>query len=192
MELTGAVVAKWVSAAARLALAVTLLWSGGAKLGDLNASIRAVNAYHLLSADLARVVGAALPFVEDAIGLFLLVGLATRVAAAASGVLMAVFIGGIASAWARGLRIDCGCFGGGGELGVGEKPTYGLEIARDIALLLGAVVLLAWPRTVLAVDGWVARRGTVPEDLGDDLDEDLDGDDESDTEGSGHEHRVGA
>lgn len=162
---------------ARLALAGVLLWAGGAKLGDLDGSIRAVNAYQLLDPDLARVVGAALPLVEVAVGLFLLTGLATRFAAAAAGTLMAVFVAGIASAWARGLRIDCGCFGGGGELGVDERPAYGGEIARDIALLLAAAFLVVWPRTVLSIDGWLAGRLGRSADL-DDLDDFDDLDDE--------------
>jgi uncharacterized membrane protein YphA (DoxX/SURF4 family) len=141
--------------AGRLVLAVVLLWAGAAKFGDLGASVRAVNAYQLMPYELARVIGAALPFVEVALGLLLLVGLATRVVAAATAVLMAVFIAGIASAWARGLNIDCGCFGGGGELAAGVQPSYGLEIARDVALLAIAVALAVWPRSALSVDGWI-------------------------------------
>jgi len=140
----------------RLILAGVLLWAGGAKLGDLGASVRAVNAYELLPYELARVIGAALPFVEVALGLLLLAGLATRVVAAVTAALMAVFIAGIASAWARGLNIDCGCFGGGGELAAGASPSYGWEIARDVALLAIAVALTVWPRSALSVDGWIS------------------------------------
>jgi hypothetical protein len=67
-----------------------------------------------------------------------------------------VFIGGIASAWARGLRIDCGCFGGGGELAAGSSPTYFWEIARDVALLAVAVYLVWRPTSRLAVDNLFA------------------------------------
>jgi uncharacterized membrane protein YphA (DoxX/SURF4 family) len=141
--------------AARLILAVVLLWAGGAKLGDLGASVRAVNAYQLMPYEMARVIGAALPFVEVALGLLLLAGLATRVVAAATAALMAVFIAGIVSAWARGLNIDCGCFGGGGELAAGVEPSYGGEVARDVALLAIAGALAIWPRSALSVDGWI-------------------------------------
>ena len=61
----------------------------------------------------------------------LVVGFATRITAAISSVLLVAFIIGIASAWARGLQIDCGCFGGGGVV---EDATskYPWEIARDV------------------------------------------------------------
>ena len=56
--------------------------------------------------------------------------------------MLAAFIIGIASAWARGLQIECGCFGGGGTV---EDATskYPWEIARDVGLLLlsGALVI---------------------------------------------------
>jgi protein-disulfide isomerase len=49
-----------------------------------------------------------------------------------------VFLIGIISADARGLRIECGCFGNGGAT---ANPHYGGEIARDFALLALAVFL---------------------------------------------------
>ena len=96
--------------------------------------------------DVAKVVGAALPFVEMALGVLLLIGLATRLAAGISAALLVVFIAGIASAWARGLAIDCGCFGKGGRAGRGQTPTYCPEILRDVGFLVLAVFLLIWPR----------------------------------------------
>ncbi len=149
-----------VGLACRLGLAGVWLYAGGTKVGDLDASIRADKAYQLLPPTVAELVGAALPFVEIALGLLLLAGLATRVAASVSALLMAGFVVGIASAWARGLRIDCGCFGGGGELAATETPTYGLDLARDGLFLAMAVFLLFRPVTRWSVDRWLA--GPVP------------------------------
>jgi uncharacterized membrane protein YphA (DoxX/SURF4 family) len=140
----------------RLLLAGVWLYAGAAKIGDLNGSVRAVKAYRILPNSVADWVGAALPFVEIGLALLLLVGLATRVAAAASALLLAGFLTGISSAWARGLRIDCGCFGGGGDLATGESPAYTLDLVRDGLFLLAAVFLVVWPRTIWSVDAWLA------------------------------------
>jgi uncharacterized membrane protein YphA (DoxX/SURF4 family) len=148
-------VLPWVGTAARLGLAAVWLYAGASKVTDLAASGRAVNAYQVMPYDLARVVGAALPFVEIALGLLLLVGLATRLVAAVSAVVLVVFIAGIVWAWARGLAIDCGCFGGGGELAAGQSPSYLPEILRDLGFGLLAGFLIVFPRTRLAVDSWV-------------------------------------
>ncbi|HWS57122.1 MAG TPA: MauE/DoxX family redox-associated membrane protein [Actinotalea sp.] len=144
-------VQPWVSTLLRLVLGVVMLWSGAVKVGDLAASVRAVRAYELLPEVLAQVVGTALPVVEIVLGLLLLAGLLTRYAAIGVALLMAVFVVGIASAWARGLAIDCGCFGGGGAIEP-DQTQYPLEIVRDLALLAAAVVLARWPRSRFSLD----------------------------------------
>lgn len=151
----------WLGIAARFGLAAVWLVAGGAKVGDLGASGRAVNAYQVMPYDVAAVIGAALPFVELALGVLLLVGLATRLAAGISTALLVVFITGITSAWARGLAIDCGCFGSGGQLAAGQAPSYLPEILRDLGFLVLAGFLLSWPRTPFSVDGWLAGEPPV-------------------------------
>src|SRR3982751_2954031 len=143
----------WISTVARLGLAAGFLIAGGLKVGDLAASGRAVNAYDLMSYDTAKVVGAVQPFLEIALGLLLLAGLAVRLSAAIAAVLLVVFIAGIASAWARGLQIDCGCFSKGGELTGGRTAEYGLEILRDVGFLVLAGILLVKPAGRGSLDG---------------------------------------
>ncbi|MEV0720404.1 MauE/DoxX family redox-associated membrane protein [Asanoa sp. NPDC050611] len=145
----------WLGTLVRLGLAAVWLFAGAAKVGDLAGSGRAVNAYQVMPFEVAKVIGAALPFVEIALGVLLVVGLATRAVAAISSALLLVFIAGISSAWARGLSIDCGCFGSGGQLAAGQSPNYAPEIARDIGFLILAAFLIVWPRTRLSVDRWL-------------------------------------
>lgn len=143
--------------ACRLLLAGVWLYAGALKVGDLDGSIRAVKAYQLLPPSVAEVVGAGLPFVELGLGLLLLVGLATRVAAAVSALLLVGFVIGISWAWSQGLQIDCGCFGGGGELAANESPSYGLDLFRDTAFLAAAGFLLWRPVTRWSIDAWLHR-----------------------------------
>lgn len=143
----------WISTVARLGLAAVFLIAGSTKIGDLAGSGRAVNAYQLMPYEVAKVIGAALPFLEIALGLLLLIGIATRLSAGIGAVLLVLFMAGIASAWARGLRIDCGCFSSGGELGAGQVPTYGWEILRDMGFLVLAGILWWRPRSRFSVDG---------------------------------------
>ena len=112
---------------------------GALKVGDPDASVRAVQAYRLLPTDVAEVVGYVLPAVEIGLGLLLLLGLMTRVAAAAALILLVAFVIGVSSAWARGLSIDCGCFGGGGEVAPGAT-RYVEELIRDAGLIIAAGV----------------------------------------------------
>lgn len=148
----------WLSLCARVVLAGFWLWAGLSKVGDPTGSIAAVKAYRLLPDAAASVVGAALPMVEIALGLTLLLGFAVRAGAVVSAVLQLMFIIGIATAAARGLRIDCGCFGGGGELSSTESTRYTAEIGRDIWLLLVAGMLAIWPMSRFGLDYRHQRR----------------------------------
>ncbi|MQA14573.1 MAG: DoxX family membrane protein [Pseudonocardiaceae bacterium] len=150
-----AVALPWLATLARLALGTVWVVAGAHKIDDLRASVRAVRAYELLPEPAAQIVGAGLPVAELLLGVLLIVGLGVRAGAVLSVLLLIAFVIGIAAAWARGLRIDCGCFGSGGELGPGQRPSYGPELARDAGLLALAGLLARWPRTRFAVDGWL-------------------------------------
>lgn len=140
-----------VGLVARLVLGIALLVAGGLKVGSPRGSARAVQAYEVLPFHVAEYVGYALPVVEIIIGLLLVLGLFTRVNAFLGTILMAVFVVGIAQAWARGLTIDCGCFGGGGDVAANET-RYGQEIARDLLFALCGAWLVARPRTAVSLD----------------------------------------
>jgi len=135
----------------RLILGVVLIWAGAAKVTSPALSARAVRAYQILPYDLAGYVGYALPVVEVLVGLLLVIGLFTRASAVVGGLLMVAFIIGISSAWARGLSIDCGCFGGGGTIAAAQTQ-YPLEILRDIGVAACAAWLVVRPRTAYSLD----------------------------------------
>jgi uncharacterized membrane protein YphA (DoxX/SURF4 family) len=108
------------------------------------------------------IVGWGLPFAEIALGVLLLAGVATRLVAVASAVFLLVFIAAVASAAARGLSIDCGCFGRGGDVAPGQT-AYGTEIVRDVGLLLLAVWLVWHPRSRLTLDRFSSERDVIRE-----------------------------
>ena len=86
-----------------------------------------------------------------AVVLLLLLGLLARRAAVLAGVLLVVFIAGIVSVWARGLSIDCGCFGDGGY-DPDAVSKYPWEIARDVGLFIAAALVVMLPRTRFSRD----------------------------------------
>ncbi len=160
----------WVSTVARLVVAAVLIVAGWLKMGAPAISIKAVEAYEILPQGVAEIVGYVLPILEIVIGALLVVGLLTRVAAAGAGLLMLVFIIGIGSAWARGLNIDCGCFGGGGALAPGETASYLPEILRDLGLLALAAWIVMRPPGRVALDSALGLAPGDEGDLGDDPD----------------------
>ncbi|MEV8371965.1 MauE/DoxX family redox-associated membrane protein [Kribbella sp. NPDC056861] len=141
----------WVSLVARLVLGGVMLVAGALKVTDPEAATQAVRAYELLPQGFDGIVGLLLPFLEIAIGLLLIVGYGVRPAAVAAGVFMLLFIAAVSSAWARGLAIDCGCFGGGGQVAPGQTK-YLQEILRDAGLLALAVWLFVQPFSKFALE----------------------------------------
>jgi uncharacterized membrane protein YphA (DoxX/SURF4 family) len=142
-----------IGTVARLGLAAVFLVSGALKALDPVQTRIAVRAYELLPQDLVGPVATALPLVELALGALLLAGAFIRWVALASAVLLLILMTAVAQAWARGLSIDCGCFGGGGAVAKGDTH-YPQELARDLGTVLLALWLLRRPQTALSVDGW--------------------------------------
>lgn len=139
----------WVSLAARLGLAAVFATASLAKIGNVEAMVRAVRAYDLLPEGAVRPVAYTVPYLELALAVLLLLGLGTRLVAALSALLLVVFIGAVSSAGLRGLKIDCGCFGGGGAV---AQTKYLQEIGRDVGFLVLAGWLLIFPMSRLSLD----------------------------------------
>ena len=139
-----------VGTVARLGLAAVFLVSGVLKAIDPDGTYVAVRAYDVLPKAAVAVVAGVLPWLEIALGLLLLAGVATRAVAVAGAGLLLVFVAGVTQAWTRGLSIDCGCFGGGGAVAP-DQTTYGLELLRDAGFLLLAGWLVVRPRTLGAL-----------------------------------------
>lgn len=146
---------------ARLGLAAVWLISGIIKAVDPRTTVVAVRAYQIFPESLVGIIAGILPFLEIALGVLLVIGLATRLTAVLSAVVLVAFIAGVISAAARGLSIDCGCFGGGGDVAAGQT-AYTEEILRDLGFLALAVYLIVRPDTPLSVDRWVRRRTGQP------------------------------
>jgi uncharacterized membrane protein YphA (DoxX/SURF4 family) len=157
-------VREWVGLLLRLVVGGVWIFAAALKLPDPARSVAAVRAYQLLPSSVVPTVGQLLPVVEVVVGVMLVIGLLTRGAAVISSVLFVAFIIGIASVWARGINIDCGCFGGGGA-DPDAASQYPWEIARDVGLL-AASLFLAWlPSTRLSLDSVLFRRSVTSEGI---------------------------
>ncbi|CAB4900339.1 unannotated protein [freshwater metagenome] len=135
----------WLTLICRLVLGGVLIAAGVLKIGNLQKSAMAVRAYELLPISLANFLGYSLPWVEIGIGLLLVTGALVRFAGLVGAITMLAFIIAISQAWARGLSIDCGCFGGGGTIDP-SQTKYLSEIIRDIGLMALGIYLYFYPK----------------------------------------------
>jgi uncharacterized membrane protein YphA (DoxX/SURF4 family) len=145
--------AKVIFLLLRVILGVVFLAAGVIKIWDFKQGTWATPAFYedianyqlIQSSDFVMLSAVYLPWLEVVIGGALLLGRATAGAAAICGGLMLVFIAALASAWARGLDVSCGCFGR-------ENATanFPLLLVRDCALLLCAIAIVwrEWDRSL--------------------------------------------
>jgi uncharacterized membrane protein YphA (DoxX/SURF4 family) len=127
---------RLVLPAARVALGALFVVAGIAKLREGGAFVEEIANYRLVSTQLAPWLAATLPGVEVACGMALVLGRWTRAAASIAAALLAVFTAATAQAVARGINLDCGCFGAASSGNVTM-----LTVLRDAALLAVAGML---------------------------------------------------
>ena len=124
---------------ARLLVAGVFVIAALPKIQDPVTFASSVVAYRVVGPELSGWVALLLPWLELMIGLGLLLPLLRRISGALISMLLLAFIGLHCSAWARGLDIDCGCFGAeSGE----ASSHYRWLILRNAGLLLAAALVL--------------------------------------------------
>ena len=88
-----------------------------------------------------------LPPFEIVLGLYVLVGLFTRVAGIVTAVMFAMYAAAITSAVVRGIPADCGCFGP-----VEHASADWPHVALDLVLALVAVLIAVRAPGLFALD----------------------------------------
>lgn len=97
-----------------------------------------IDSYQLLPPPAVTLLAHTLPFVELILGLLLVSGWQLRFSSAVATALLLGFFGVVIRSYAKGLQINCGCFGPGETLGVKTIVRDGLFVALAIALTAGA------------------------------------------------------
>ena len=138
---------SWIGFIVRLAAAGVWIVSGAAKLPDIRGFQLIVQRYGILPDVLSGPFAYALPFVEIGLGFYLGLGLFVRGAALVGTLLFAAFLSSQAYAYARGIPLDCGCFGTLVRTAVGPGT-----MARDFGLGLPTFLMLALPARRLSLD----------------------------------------
>ena len=127
------------SALARFGMAAVWIIAGIQKLDARMEMAQAIRAYGIFTPEWSEYLAFLIAPLEIVGGLLLLLGLFLREASAVAAVVLVLFMVGISQAWARGLVIDCGCFGYDPN-DVSQGMNYALTLLRDAFFL----ILTAW------------------------------------------------
>ena len=126
---------RWTIRVCQLAIGAVFVYAALPKIGDVGSFAQQVHNYRLVPIALENVFAMTLPWIELLAGVALIVGIGVRSGAVLSAGLMVVFIVAIGQAVARGLDIDCGCFGTADAAQVGVR-----RIVEDFVFLALAIV----------------------------------------------------
>ena len=125
--------------AIRILLGTIFLYAGSISSRSPEEFSESIAGYRLLPAMAIVPLALTLPPMEMLVGLFLIIGRPPRMAAFSALVLTLAFIIALGSALARGLVIDCGCFGHSNP----SRSHMWLSLGRDV-LLAGTLAGLYW------------------------------------------------
>ena len=131
--------ADLMSALVRFGMAAVWIIAGIQKLDARMEVTQAIEAYGSFTPEWSGYLAYLIGPLERMGGVLLLLGLFLREASAVAAVVLVLFMVGISQAWARGLVIDCGCFGYD-PADVSQGMNYALTLLRDATFL----VLTLW------------------------------------------------
>ncbi|MGH7730790.1 MAG: MauE/DoxX family redox-associated membrane protein [Candidatus Eiseniibacteriota bacterium] len=120
---------------AQLVIAVVFLAAALGKIGDPGAFARQIHHFRLLPFGLENLLAITLPWVELLAALALLLRYRPRAGAVVTAGLMGLFVFVVAAAVARGLDIECGCFGTADASRVGTA-----KLIENVGLLALALI----------------------------------------------------
>lgn len=115
---------------ARLFVGLVLLIAGILKSLDLDAFRKAIVALNIVPYQILEIIIYSIPIIEIITGCMLCIGLRTRAAAIAGGLLLITFAAVVFPSIVMGENVNCGCFG----------PLT--EGTADISLLMRNIILI--------------------------------------------------
>lgn len=132
---------RWFLLVLRLVLGVLFLYAGTTKAINPQAFADSIATFQVLSPKLINIVALGLPIFEIFLGTMFVTGWKARTASLGIAGLAVVFGIVLGQALARGLAVDCGCFGSGPPSALKTWASFG----RAVLLLAASVWLYREP-----------------------------------------------
>lgn len=130
----------------RIFLGFIFIFAAVTKVADPEGFSQSIYNYKLMPDFLINFLAIAIPWIELVAGILLVFGISVKENSAIISGLLLVFIIAIGISLARGLDIDCGCFGtiDGSKVGL-------LKILENIGLLLLSLILIKFDSKYLSI-----------------------------------------
>ncbi len=137
---------SWVQIALALIAGGAFIYAGALKIVDPLKFANDILNFRIVPWSIGIRVAFYLPWLEVICGLAVIIGWLRSGAVGILTALMVVFIGATIAAQARGINLDCGCFGS-----ATKNLSFASHLAIDFALLGALLALWFWPARRRAV-----------------------------------------
>jgi putative oxidoreductase len=153
----GAPIASRLAMLSRLVLGAIFLISGLAKIADPVRFLLTLREFRLLPGMLESFLAVYLPWLEFLLGLCMVVGILHRTSALLLAGLNGIFILAIGSVMARGIEVDCGCFGLLADMLHLPDMADGKAIARDVVFIGMCLYVVRSGSSGWTLEGYINR-----------------------------------
>jgi len=138
---------KYLLLVLRAILAFVFIYAAILKIAEPGDFSKAIINYRLLPDSFINILAIILPWIEISAGILLLFGVAVKENSVIISGMLIVFIIAIGISLARGLNIDCGCFGttNGDQIGL-------IKLLQNIGLLVIGIILIIYNSTFLSMN----------------------------------------
>jgi putative oxidoreductase len=140
---------KYLILISRIILGVVFIIASVEKIASPDAFAASIQAYNIAPVAVVNLSALVLAWLELLCGVFILSGVLVRSSAAIVTFLIGVFVAAMLAAMARGLQIDCGCFGTHHA-----TPLGWARILEDAALLIPGIHLIAYPYPEFSIENF--------------------------------------
>ncbi len=126
---------KYLLLVFRVLIAIVFIYAGAEKISDPESFAIAISNYKLLPTVTINLLAISLPWIEIVSGILLLFGISVKENSVIILSMLIVFTLGIAISFARGLNIECGCFGSDNKIGL-------LKLFENFLMILATLLLV--------------------------------------------------
>ncbi len=137
MDIYAILANRWVRRGLSLVVGGAFLYAGAIKIGAPQSLADTAAEFGILPNFAIVTFALGLPVFEILAGLLLVSGWGSRIGALAVGIAIVFYVAAICYALARGLTINCGCFGAAPA----TRAGMWLDLARDLGILAAAAAL---------------------------------------------------
>ena len=126
---------RWVYRLIAWSFGAVFVYAGALKAMDPGRFLISVRSFQMLPDPYAAWLALSLPWLEIIAGLAVILGILRKGGLVLLNLSLVVFAVALSIAWARGLDVECGCFGGNGATAIIDA------LLRDGVLLLAGIWL---------------------------------------------------